>query len=51
MTPLNHTSPPTDRKVPMLHLDGAALPPALRLSAFESVAPGYSVHSLSPPGE
>ncbi len=33
----------------MLHLDGAALPPALRLSAFESIASGYSVHSLAPP--
>jgi AraC-like DNA-binding protein len=51
MNPLDDTPLSADRKLPMLHLDGAALPPALRLSAFESVASGYSVHPLSPPGE
>ncbi len=42
---------PADRKLPMLHLDGAALPEALRLSAFAAVASGYSVQPLAPPGE
>ncbi len=42
---------PADRKLPMLQLDGAALPEALRLSAFAAVASGYSVQPLAPPGE
>lgn len=34
---------PTGDKLPMLRLDGAALPPEMRLPAFSAVAAGYSV--------
>lgn len=34
--------------LPMLHLDGAALPPSDRLAAFAQVAAGYAVTPLTP---
>jgi AraC-like DNA-binding protein len=35
-------------QLPMLHLDGAALPPAERLAAFAQIAAGYAVTPLTP---
>lgn len=43
------TALPAATSLPMLHLHGAALPPAARLEAFRQVVPGYSVEPLTPP--
>lgn len=43
------TAPAAATSLPMLHLEGAALPPATRLEAFRQVVPGYSVEPLTPP--